>query len=137
MSKIFMPEVTAEYRKQLLEGNADKIENTTYLRPLTADELDIKREQLTENCIKLSEYEDEKKEAMAEFKTKMDPLVKSNKWLLGDIKTKQTSVTGILYHIANQDDGMMETYDEHGEMVSSRRLRPEEKQGKLFVSKAQ
>ncbi len=135
---MFMPEVlNPEVRKQLLEDNADKTENTSYMRPLTPEELDVKREQLTENCIKLSEFEDEKKEAMAGFKLKMDPLVKDNKWLLTDIKTRQTQVTGMLYHIADQEDGMMETYDENGELIGSRRLRPEEKQGKLFIAKAQ
>ncbi len=76
MSKTFMPEVSQETRKQLLEQNADSIEVTEYFKPLTNEDLDIKREQLTDNAIKLSEFEDEKKEVMSEFKAKMDPLSK-------------------------------------------------------------
>jgi len=93
----------------------------------------VKREQLTENAIKLSEFEDEKKEAMQEFKLKMDPLSKENKSLLTEIKTRQAKVEGTLYHMANHEDAMMETYDENGEMVASRRLRPDEKRQNLFA----
>jgi hypothetical protein len=132
MSKIFMSELQQEERKLLLQQNADSIEETNYLKPLTPEEMDIRREELTENAIKLSEYEDEKKEAMKEFKEKMDPLVTANKLLLSELKTKQAKVAGTLFHMANHDDGMMETYDEQGELIGTRRLRPEEKQTKIF-----
>jgi choline dehydrogenase-like flavoprotein len=133
MSKLFMPEVSAEQRKLLLQQNADSIEQTDYLKPLSPDELDIKREILTENAIKLSELEDEKKEAMQEFKSQMDPLAKANKELLTEIKTRQAKFFGHLYHMANHEDGMMETYDDNGELVASRRLRPEERRQNLFA----
>ncbi|MBS1915698.1 MAG: hypothetical protein JST87_05435 [Bacteroidetes bacterium] len=132
MSKIFMPELSAEERKRILEENCDSREATKYLKQLTPDELDQRREQVTDNAIQLGELEEEKKEAMAEFKSKIDPLVKQNKFILREIKTRQSEVSGILYHMANHEEGMMETYDESGEMIASRRLRPEEKQQKLF-----
>lgn len=132
MSKIFMPEVSPDDRKRLLQQNADSIQDTEYLKALSPEELDIKREQLTENAIKFSELEDEKKEVMREFKEKMDPLSRANKELLTEIKTRQSKVNGILYHMANHEEGMMETYDEGGELVASRRLRPDEKRQTIF-----
>lgn len=132
-----MPEMSPEQRKMLLQQNADSIQETEYFKPLTRDDLDIKRETLTENAIKLSEFEDEKKEAMQEFKLKMDPLSKENKQLLTEIKTRQAKVFGALYHMANHEEGMMETYDENGELTMSRRLRPDEKRQNIFsISKA-
>lgn len=128
MAKLFMPELEVKERLLLLQQNSDKIEETTYYKPLTQDELDVRRERLTDNAIKLSEYEDEKKEIMADFKSKSDPLAKENKMLLTEVKTRQAEVKGNLYHLANHDEGMMETYDGNGELISSRRLRPEEKQ---------
>ena len=62
----------------------------------------------------------------------MKPLKEANRVRLSEIKTKQTTVEGTLYHIPNYDESMMETFDENGELVSSRRLRPEEKQGTVF-----
>jgi len=135
MSKIFMPEIPLADRKILLQNNADKVEETTYLKPLTPEDLDIRREQLTDNAIELNDLEEEKKESMAGFKSRMDPLIKQNKGFLREIKTRQAEVDGILYHMANHDEGMMETFDETGELIASRRLRPEEKQQKLFSIK--
>jgi len=141
MQQIFFMEGIAtmdeKARKQILGDNAHKVEGgIKYLKVLSPEELDIKRETLTDNAITLSEQEDELTGIKAGYKAKMDPLRKANKELLGEIKTKQTQVEGTLYHIANHDSGMMETYDELGSLVSSRRLRPDEKQATLFNLKA-
>lgn len=138
MSKTFMPEIDPQQRVMILQQNADHIEEATYYKPLTQDELDARRELLTDNAIKLSEMEDEKKEIMQGFKSKMDPLAKENKKLLTEVKTRQAEINGNLYYMANHEEGIMETYDENGEFISSRRLRPEEKQKNIFsLSKAQ
>ena len=55
-----------------------------------------------------------------------------NKKLLTEIKTKQATVEGKLYHMPNHVDSMMEIYDSEGVLISTRRLRPEEKQGTIF-----
>lgn len=132
MSKVFMPDIDPQQRKMLLEQNADRIEQNEYLKPLTPEDLDLRREKLTDNAIQLSDLEEEKKEAMADFKAKIDPLTKENKGLLVEIKTRQAKVSGVLYHMANHEEGMMETYDENGELIQSRRLRPDEKQQSIF-----
>jgi hypothetical protein len=116
----------------LLQENAAKVEQTTYQKVLSPDELAARREDLADNCIKLNQFEDELKEVKDTFKLKMDPLKTLNKTLLTEIKTKQTSIDGILYHMANHDEGMMETYDNEGYLISTRRLRPDEKQGSIF-----
>jgi len=136
--KQFMPDASEKDRIILLQENACKIEPTVYQKPLTADELAARREDLADNCIMLNNYEDDLKEIKDEFKQKMDPLKQANKTLLTEIKTKQSTVEGTLYHLANHDDGFMETYDNNGDLISTRRLRPEEKQGNIFsIKKAQ
>lgn len=127
-----MPELTPKERLMLLQENAAKVEQTTYQKPLTPDELAVRREDLADNCIKLNQFDDELKEVKDDFKLKMDPLKTNNKTLLTEIKTKQSTVDGILYHMPNHDEGIMETYDSEGFFLSSRRLRPEEKQGSIF-----
>ena len=130
--KQFMPEATPKERLMLLQENAAKVEQTTYQRTLSLDDLAARREDLADNCIKLNHFEDELADIKAKFKDDMDPLKVSNKKLLTEIKTKQSTVDGTLFHIANHDDGMMETYDNDGFLIASRRLRPEEKQGNIF-----
>jgi len=129
----FMPGSSRSERIAVLQDSAAKTEVTNYIKPLSQDELDSMREQLAENFIKLNDYEEEKKDSNSEFKKKMDPISQYNRLLLGDIKTKQTTVTGTLYHLADYDNSMMNTYDESGEFISSRRLKPDEKQGGLFT----
>jgi hypothetical protein len=132
MAKQFMPESTPKERLMILQENAAKIEQTTYQKPLTADELAARREDLADNCIKLNQFEDELKEIKETFKLKIDPYKAANKTLLTEIKTKQSTFDGTLFHLANHEDGMMETYDNEGYLISTRRLRPEEKQGTIF-----
>lgn len=128
MLKQFMPEETPEERKRLLLDNADKVERTDYIKPLTPEEIDLKRELHTDNAIKLSEIEEEKKEAMADFKARIDPIATENKMLLQQIKTRQEEVSGTLYTFFNIDERTATVYDENGECVLSRRMRPDENQ---------
>jgi len=130
-----MEHLPLHQRQQVMEEQADRVEETTYFKPLTPEELDLKRERLTDNAIKLSEIEDEKKETMKEFKDRTDPLVLENRMIMMDVKRKSQEVQGRIYHIANYDDGTMETYDYNGEFISSRRLRPDEKQKNIFSLK--
>lgn len=135
MIKQFMPEVSQKERTMLLQENASKVEQTTYQKSLTDEELGARREDLADNCIKLNQFEDELKEVKDDFKLKMDPLKNFNKTLLTEIKTKQSTIDGTLYHLANHEDGIMEVYDGEGLFVNSRRLRPEEKQQSIFQIK--
>lgn len=134
--KQFMSECSPKERLMLLQENASKVEQTTYQKNLSADDLAARREDLADNCIKLNQFEDELKELKDGFKVKMDPLKNTNKVLLTEIKTKQSTIDGTLFHLANHEDGVMEIYDADGYFVSSRRLRPEEKQGNIPFLKA-
>lgn len=133
MAKIFMPELSAEERLQILRNNADKIDNTTYEKELTDEELDAKREEFVDNSIAVSKLEDELAEKKKEFKNKIEPLKLVNRGLQHEVKTKKKEVRGQLFHMADHVNGMMETWDESGELVSSRRLRPDEKQVRMQV----
>lgn len=123
-------------RLRLLNQNCDSKDTTSYTRNLTQEELDFKRELHVDNCIQLNTFEDELKVVKAEYKEKMEPLQEENKKLLRQVKTRQEELKGTIFNFADHVDGMMYTYDENGDLVGSRRLKPEEKQAKLFpVSK--
>lgn len=135
--KNFMPDLDPKQRLQLLKDNCDSQEETTYYKDLTQEDLDVKRESLSDNLIQLSEWEDDLNQVKEEHKVKSKPLKENNKTLLTEVKTRKQQITGMLYNIADHENGVMETFDETGEFVSSRRLRPNEKQQKLFpVSRA-
>lgn len=137
MSKQFMPDASPEQRLQMLKDHCDSMEETKYFKDLTPDELDVKRETFVDNSITLSTLEDELNAYKESYKNQMKPLKDNNKALQTQIKMRKENIEGVLFHIADQAVGIMETYDEFGEFVSSRRLRPDEKQTKLFpLSKA-
>ncbi len=73
-----MPETSAKERLMILQENAAKVEQTTYQKTLSNDELAARREDLADNCIKLNQFEDELKEVKDDFKIKMDPLKSIN-----------------------------------------------------------
>ncbi len=129
-----MPDLDDKERLVILQQNADKIEPTTYQKPLTDEELRERKDNLTDNSIKLGDLEEQKQEAVKDFKAQIDPLKDANKQLLQELRTKQAKVEGTLYHIANHDESMMGTYDQEGNMISSRRLFPNEKQGRMQLS---
>lgn len=133
MAKVFAPELPADERLNALRNNADKIETTTYEKELTTEELDAKREEFVDNSIAVSKLEDELAEKKKEYKNKIEPIKLVNRMLQHEVKTKKKEVKGQLFHMANHADSMMETYDESGELVASRRLRPDEKQVRMQV----
>ena len=128
----YMPNATPYERLQALQLNADKVETTTYQKPLTEDDLNDRREIIADNCIKLNDLSEQKKDAVRTFKDTMDPLIQENNKILTQIRTKQVEAEGRLFHIANHESKMMETFDEEGLLVSSRRLKATEMQQDLF-----
>lgn len=129
---LFADGMSARERRDNLQAMAHSIENTSYYVDLTQDELDVRREKLTDNFIKISDIEAELKLTTKTLKNKQKPLVEENVDLMQTIKTKKEEKAGVLYHVDNQDEGMMMSYDEHGYLVSARRLRPDEKQSSIF-----
>ena len=57
-------DIALEERAQFLEDNCDDIENVTYSRAFSPEELALKREQLTASSIKIADIEEEKKTVM-------------------------------------------------------------------------
>lgn len=130
--KQFQPGLQPKERLRILEENAAKAEETTYQRPLSEEELSVKREKHIDNSIQLNIKAEELGVIKEQYKKEMSPLLDENKGLLTEIKTRQATVKGRLFYMPNFEDSMMEVYDEDGLLVTSRRLRPDEKQGTIF-----
>lgn len=136
MQKIFMPELSPEERLNIMRNHADEVEKADYEKELTEDELVAKKDQFLKNDIAIANLEDELSDIKKEIKSKMDPLKVKNKGLRYEVKTGKRKCHGDLYHMADHTNSKMETYDATGELIFSRRLRPDEKQPtQLFVPK--
>lgn len=120
-------------RLRLLRDNCETSEETRYIKPLTQEELDQRSESIAITCIEIYKLESELKEVKDEYKDKIDPLKLENKQLCNEFHSRQAEIVGRIFHFADHESGMMNTYDETGEFVSARRLKPEEKQARLFI----
>ncbi len=130
---MFDESVPLEDRLQQLKDHSDIQDSGPYTRSLTQEELDQRRETLADNSIKLSKLNEELKSTKAEYKAKMDPIKDNNEQLCDEIEYRQAEFNGPTFGFADQANGMMNFYDNRGEWIGSRRLKPEEKNN-LFTA---
>lgn len=133
MSKIFAPEQTPEQRLRMLHDHADRVEETKYYRDLSEEELIIRKSDYVENSIQLGHKQDELQVIKDRFKAEMAPFKEKNEQLIQSLKTKMELTEGKLFYIADQETGIMEIYTATGELHDVRKLRPEERQARIFV----
>lgn len=134
MQKQLFKDETAEQRLQMLQDNCYDTESGSYVRPLTEDDIAVRKDTLADNYNKIGTLTAELDLIKAEYKGKIEPLKQEMAIVADEIKSRTTEHNGTLYMFKDDESGMMGYYDDKGELVNSRRLRPDEKQtAKLFV----
>lgn len=131
-NKLFEGDYSEIELRQMLQDNCDFVEDGNYVRNLDEEELAVKKDELAEISIKLAGVQAEKKEAVAVFNEQMKPLKIDLGTAIQAVKSRAEDCNGRLYHFADHESGMMGIYDDRGELVNSRRLKPEEKQGNVL-----
>jgi hypothetical protein len=119
-------------RRSILEG--EQFTEEVYMQPLTDDEVAEHKSALAQACIKIKAITDEKKEIMAEFKDRLSPLEKEKGASLDAIKNRAVEVTGRIYSISDFDNQLIHQVDPNGNVLGSRRMKPEERQLSLNSS---
>lgn len=117
--------------KDNLEAIAYGVEERSYTKNLTPEEVIEKKDEYSEIGIHLSEIALEKKEAMDRFKEKLKEPKQQSGILLQAIKFKSEQKFGELHLVDDQDSGMMYSFDLSGVCVDVRPLTKQEKQLKL------
>ena len=112
----------------MLEANAEKFGEMTYAKPLLPEEMEAERINFSQKSIEIAIKQDKFKEISDQHKAEIKPMIEESRTILSMIKTKQKMVTEVVYHLADHNDGLMCTYNSRGELISSRRLTPEENQ---------
>lgn len=135
MTKALFQDVPEEKRAQMLADNADSIEEIGYMKQFTEEEILSMKDDLAEVSIDINEIEIEKKEVAAEFKHRLEPLTDQKKLILTKIKEKAEFVKEECYKFPDQENSMVTYYNKLGQIVESRRMRPDEKQLKMFTLK--
>jgi len=126
--KTIYQDLGPDERVSTLEAMCDAKENFSYTKHLSRDELDEYRENLTDTMVKQSAIESEFADVKEEFKKKLKPVMRDVSQLFGIVKAKAIEVDELCFLIPDYNSGMMEYYNANGELVNSRRLKPEERQ---------
>jgi len=126
-----------EDRKSVLESESIAIEEHAYMKPLTPDELAIQKDNLAQDSIMKAMIEDEFAEIKSEYKDKLDPLKNSIHDTIEAIKNKAVEVKGKVYKMPDFDNRMIHVVDPLGNVLSSRRMLPEENQRRMSYLKTE
>jgi len=135
MEKQIFSDVSPVDRREMLEANSEKVEQMTYSKPLTPEELEKARMDFSQQAIEIANRQDQLKAVTDAIKAEIKPMLENSRSLLAEIRTKHRLVTEEVFFLADHDSGMMCIYNATGELVSSRRLTPEENQLSIHSSR--
>lgn len=121
--------------KEFLHSNATSIEEGTYFKNFNEQERQVTQGEFSDLSLNLLRKERELEEIKAKFKAEIKPMKQERDELLSQISHNGEHLEGKLYLFDNQETGMMESYNEMGELISTRRLKPEERQLRLQINK--
>lgn len=107
-------------RLKVLKDNSDKVEEMTYHKHFSPEQLTQKRGELENVSISISDLNKEKKEYMANFKAEMDPLAKNHAKIIDELKAKSAEVTELCYCFLDEESRMMGFYNGEGILIYSR-----------------
>lgn len=124
--------LSVEERETVLQGEALSVEVQSYMQPLSPDELAVKKDEFTNAAILKAATENELTDIKKEFKDKLDPLRSKISECLTAIKNKAVEVKGNIYKLPDYENQMIHFIDPLGNVLSSRRMLPEEKQYRIM-----
>lgn len=124
--------VPLEDRAQVLEDSCDAVEDVTYSKPFTPEELALKREQLTDASIKIADIEEEKKTVMDGYKERLKPLQTQKEDAIKALRDKSQTVTEKCFKFFDEDTKTVGFYNSEGNLVNSRPAFKQELQKTIF-----
>jgi hypothetical protein len=129
-----LKEMSAEDRDSVLLGEALSVEEQAYMKPLSPEEISIRKDDLASAAILKAVIEDELSEIKKQYKDKIEPLRTKVSEAIEAIKNKAVEVKGKVYKLADYENQMIHYVDPLGNVLSSRRMLPEEKQFRISVN---
>lgn len=115
-----------------IKAMAQRVEQGTYFKPYTPEEQDAYKDAYTDMQIELGDAEDRFKEETKAARERLKQLRERNRTVLRNIRQKGEYVEGITYLVDDQEKCVMHTIDAEGNVLSTRKLRPDEKQQGIF-----
>jgi hypothetical protein len=130
MDKLLLQNLNEKERMETLMNSADKVEDFSYTKPFTKDQILVFKDDLSTRMIELASIEDDFKTIKDQFKARMKPLKEDTKILLTNIKNKAEFVTEKCFLMIEGNEAGY--YNANGELVYQRPLLPGEAQKTVF-----
>ncbi len=115
-------------RKDTLEGLMLNVEETNYMKPLTQDEIEQQRINLTAALIEKALIEDSFRIEKEKHKLKIAPIAAAAKAALDAVRVGSIAMMGKVYNIPDYDNKVVVMVDEFGNFLASRPMKPTERQ---------
>ena len=132
-----LKDLSPDDRKTLLEGDAIEVTEGKYVKQLTSEELAFYKDKLADRSIQQATILDELQIIKDDFKARLDPVKADIRMALQAVKFKAIEAVGRQYKLADHDEKMIYYADELGQIISSRRMLPEERQYRMSLLKEQ
>src|SRR3990167_5726329 len=130
-NKLFETE-TPENRVRMLEDNCEKTESLEMKVPFSNEEKSDMRMELANNLTEIITEDEKLKKAKDLHKEAVKPKKETVKVLTKNLRNGYVKEEQTVYLFADQEAGRMGYYDSNGDLVSSRKLLPTEKQTSLL-----
>lgn len=121
-----------EARKRFLKDNCDAVEQKTYMKPFTPEQLQGRKEELANAAIQINDIEAEAKAMADDFKQQLKPLKEKRNQMIADIRNKAELVTEQCYRFVDEESRTTSFYNAEGDLIESRPCTAEEMQKTLF-----
>jgi hypothetical protein len=132
MEELLYDGKTRAEKIELLKANCLQKEDSRLKFFFSEDDIDEMKSRLAEESIEREQNEDELRQISKATRTKIKENTRRIKELLVFLKDKFEYRTEEIYHFDDQQEGLMLTYNGDGELIATRKLRPSEKQTRIF-----
>lgn len=132
MQKELGKEYPLKERGRFLESNADGVEKISYMKSFDPDEIQQQKDILAENSVRLNTLVEELKAIKDSYKEKMKPYAQEIQECLKHIREGAELVDEECYKFIDQQERLVGFYNQFGDLVSVRQIKPEERQSTIF-----
>lgn len=126
--QMFAEEKDLSLREAMLEANCYRPEEAPVKKFYSEEEMTDMRKEFAANASEIDKLETELEQKRNEINAKKKPFENINESLLKSIDMGFSETIQQVYLFDDQENGMMHTYDRTGELLSSRKLEPKERQ---------
>jgi hypothetical protein len=131
IEKLIFQEYDSEKRKEMLKDNCDEaISNYSYVKKFSSEKIEELKDELSEVSIEQDNKEEELKELSKGLKEEIKPLKEQKKRLLKNLREKSEMINETVFVL--KDDANYNVYNSEGELLETRKLKPNEIQKTIF-----